>query len=169
MIQTWSLEHHEHVTDDTYEEVMARFMAVTGSVEEGFDVIAKHIDSKESFQSTFKEREGSSGFMRFMVVDHGAWLTRFYDQPTKATMIVLGNPLIAITMLQQDLRAGLNVPTRIYIYAGPSGQTHIVYDLPSTQMGDLTEEAQAAAKKLDEKLIALATSIAGQSSPAGNR
>jgi uncharacterized protein (DUF302 family) len=153
---------------------MVRLMAATGSIEEGFGSIVQPIDSKESFHRAFKEREGSSGFMRFMVLDHGGWLSRFYGQPTKATMVILGNPLIAITMLEHDLKAGLNVPTRIYIFEGPSpdgqsGQTHIVYDLPSTQMGNLTDETKAAARKLDEKLIALATAIAGKVSDKGDR
>lgn len=154
------VEHREHITDTPYEDVIAHFNAVTGSVEEGFGSIAATVQSEEDFQRVFKEREGSSGFMRFMVTNHGEWLTRFYGQPTKATMIVLGNPLIAITMLKHDVGAGLNVPTRIYIYEGSDGRTHVAYDLPSTLMGNLSEDAREAARKLDEKLVALATSIA---------
>lgn len=164
MITTLQLVHREHVTEDSYEDVLARFMAATGSIEEGYDTVSDAAEDLEDFERTFKAREGSSGFMRFMVIDHGEWLTRFYNQLTKATLIVLGNPLVAITMLKHDLGAGLNVPTRIYIYEGPDGRTHIVYDLPSTQMGNLTEEAQAAAMGLDAKLIALATEIAGHPS-----
>jgi uncharacterized protein (DUF302 family) len=155
------VDHREHMTEDSYEDVIDRIMAVTGSVEEGYDTVSDATEDLEDFERTFKAREGSSGFMRFLVLDHGEWLTRFYDTPTKATLIVLGNPLIAISMLGPDVGAGLNVPTRIYIYEGLDGRTHVVYDLPSTQMGNLTDETRAAAGKLDAKLIALATDIAG--------
>ena len=60
--------------------------------------------------------------MRFLTVDHGGWLSNFGKAP-KAMMVVLGNPLIAITMIKHDIRVGLNVPVRIYIYEG-CGRSH---------------------------------------------
>ena len=161
MIRTLQFEHHELVTERPFEEVLAAFNAATGSVEEGFAPLAEACADKAEFEALFKQREGSSGFMRFMVTDHGSWLSRFYDLPRKAVMIVLGNPLIAISMLQPSLGAGLNVPTRIFIFEGPDGRTHVTYDLPSTLMADLSDETKAAARNLDAKLVALAERIVG--------
>jgi uncharacterized protein (DUF302 family) len=46
-------------------------------------------------------------------------------------MYTIGNPLIAITMLQHDIAAGLNVPVRVMIYRNESsGTTRFVYDEP---------------------------------------
>ncbi|KAA0121894.1 DUF302 domain-containing protein [Methylobacterium sp. P1-11] len=78
-------------------------------------------------------------------------------------MYTLGNPLIAITMLRHDIRAGLNVPVRLVIYHDEaSGTTRLAYDVPSTLMGNIADEAcLAAAGGLDAKLAALAEQVTG--------
>ncbi len=164
MIRSLSVEHHEYVTDRPFDEVLAAFNVATGSLEEGIGSVLQSIDNVAEFESDMKARESASGFMRFMVVNHGAWISRYYGMPSKAVMVVLGNPLIAITMLEHDVRAGLNVPTRLMIYEDVDARTRVVFDLPSTQMGNLPEAAQAAARKLDAKLIALANFITGSPS-----
>src|SRR3546814_5681819 len=89
--------------------------------------------------------------MRFSVIDHGRWLAVMGRQ-AQALMIVLGNPLIAWTMLRHDVAAGLNVPVRLSIHEDPEGKTRVSYDLPSSLMsfivdGDLAD----AARELDRK------------------
>ena len=78
-------------------------------------------------------------------------------------MYTIGNPLIARTMLEHDIAAGLNVPVRLMIYEDPaSGTTRLTYDLPSSLMSGLkNKKVNAAAKKLDAKLIALAVDATG--------
>ena len=99
--------------------------------------------------------------MRFDTFDHGAWL-RLIGQSAKAVLVILGNPLIARTMLQHDIRAGLNVPVRLLIYEHSDGTTRVAYDLPSSLMSDLDNaDVSAAAAKLDAKLFALAQAITG--------
>lgn len=156
-----AVEHQEHLTDKPFDDALTELYAVTGSLEEGVGVAVADSADRDDFEAKMKNREGSSGFMRFMVLNHGAWLTKLYERPTKAVLIILGNPLVAITMLEHDIGAGLNVPTRVYLEETADGQTRLSYDLPSTLMGNLTEEAQAAARKLDEKIVAFATRLAG--------
>ncbi len=161
MIQTLAVEHREHVSARRYEDVIAAFEQATGSVEEGFDTVAADAHSAADFERIFTARTGSSGFMRFLTVDHGGWLAHF-DRPGKAIMYVIGNPLIALTMLKHHIGAGLNVPIRIYIFEGDDGTARVAYDLPSTLMSGLANPAVTeAAKKLDAKLIALAEQISG--------
>lgn len=57
---------------------------------------------------------GPSGFMLFGVVDHGAWITKV-GVPRKAIRVILGNPLIAITMLRHDVTAGLFAPVELLL------------------------------------------------------
>jgi uncharacterized protein (DUF302 family) len=52
--------------------------------------------------------------MRFLTVDHGAWLARI-GLNARARMYTIGNPLIARTILKHDIAAGLNVPVRLMI------------------------------------------------------
>src|SRR3546814_9575224 len=96
-------------------------MEATCSVEEGFGVVAAGATTQPEFKAAFRLREGSSGFMRFSVIDHGRWLAVMGRQ-AQALMIVLGNPLIAWTMLRHDVAAGLNVPVRLSIHEDPEGK-----------------------------------------------
>ncbi|KAH9934116.1 TT1751-like protein [Amylocystis lapponica] len=74
-------------------------------------------------------------------------------------LYTFGNPLIAQTMLQHDLRAGFHVPPRLLVLqkADRDG-TRVVYILPSSLTvaasvgGRLNEELKKAAEVLDKKL-----------------
>jgi uncharacterized protein (DUF302 family) len=81
----------------------------------------------------------------------------------RARMYTIGNPLIARTMLEHDIAAGLNVPVRLMIYEEPASRTtRLTYDLPSSLMSGLKNKKVAtAAEKLDAKLIALAVHATG--------
>jgi uncharacterized protein (DUF302 family) len=161
MIKFLTVEHREHVTQKSFEAVMAAFKTATGSVEEGFSQVTEQATNPQQFEAIFRAREGSSGFMRFDTFDHGKWL-QLIGQTAKAVMVILGNPLIARTMLQHDIRAGLNVPVRLLIYEHTDGSTRVAYDLPSSLMSGLENaDVTAAATKLDEKLVALAKAITG--------
>jgi uncharacterized protein (DUF302 family) len=100
--------------------------------------------------------------MRFLTVDHGGWMF-CYGSSARSRMYTIGNPLIALTMLQYSVAAGLNVPIRLLIYEDiESGTTRLAYDLPSSLMSVLeSDEVTAAAKKLDAKLIVLALHATG--------
>ena len=159
----FTVHHNEHVSSRSFEEVVNAFESAVGSVEDtGFAVLVASTKSAEEFESQVKSRESTSGFMRFLTVDHGAWMTRV-GLKAKARMYTIGNPLIARTMLEHDIAAGLNVPVRLMIYEDAASRTtRLVYDLPSSLMSGLqNEKLAAAAKKLDAKLIALAVQGTG--------
>src|SRR6478609_747537 len=130
MIKFLTVEHREHVTQKSFEAVVAAFKTATGLVEEGFSQVTDQATNSEEFEAIFRAREGSSGFMRFDTLDHGKWL-QIMGQTAKALLVILGNPLIARTMLQHDIRAGLNVPVRLLIYEHSDGSTRVAYDLPT--------------------------------------
>jgi uncharacterized protein (DUF302 family) len=163
MRTTFTVHHNEHVSSRPFEEVVNAFESAVGSVEDtGFPALLAATKSAEEFESQVKSRESTSGFMRFLTADHGAWLARI-GLNAKARMYTIGNPLIARTMLEHDIAAGLNVPVRLMIYEDAvSGTTRLAYDLPSSLMSGLQNEKVAgAAKKLDAKLIALAIHATG--------
>ena len=154
----FTVHHNEHVSSRSFEEVVSAFESAVGSVENsGFPELLASTKSAEEFESRVKSREGKSGFMRFLTVDHGTWLARI-GLNAKARMYTIGNPLIARTMLEHDIAAGLNVPVRLMIYEDAASRTtRLAYDLPSSLMSGLqNKKVAAAAKKLDAKLIALA-------------
>src|SRR5438105_7956696 len=163
MRDMFTVHHNEHVSSRSFEEVVNAFESAVGSVEDtGFAVLVASMKSAEEFESQVKSRESSSGFMRFLTVDHGAWMARI-GLNAKARMYTIGNPLIARTMLEHDIAAGLNVPVRLIIYEDAVNcRTRLAYDLPSSLMSGLqNEKVTAAAKKLDAKLIGLAVHATG--------
>jgi uncharacterized protein (DUF302 family) len=158
-----TVHHNEHVSSRSFEEVIRAFESAVDSVEDtGFPALLASTKSAREFESRVKSREGVSGFMRFLTVDHGAWLARI-GLNAKARMYTIGNPLIARTMLEHDIAAGLNVPVRLIIYEDAvNRRTRLAYDLPSSLMSGLqNEKVTPAAKKLDAKLIALAVHATG--------
>lgn len=162
MKKTYQVQHNEHVTRRPFEEVIQAFEQAVGSVEGLYDdIVAKSRDASE-FERLVREREGSSGFMRFFTADHGAW-AKLEGIHFRARMYTIGNPLIAMTMLKHEAAAGLNVPVRILIYEEAGGETtRFVYDLPSSLMSVLgNEQVMNAARKLDEELISLAVDVTG--------
>jgi uncharacterized protein (DUF302 family) len=163
MRTTFTVHHNEHVSTRPFEEVVNAFESAVGSVEEtGFPALLALSKNAEEFESQVKSRESTSGFMRFLTADHGAWLARI-GLNAKAVMYTIGNPLIARTMLEHDIAAGLNVPVRLMIYEDAVNRTtRLTYDLPSSLMSGLqNDKVTAAAKRLDAKLIALAIHATG--------
>jgi uncharacterized protein (DUF302 family) len=158
-----TLVHCEHESEWTFEEVVAAFEKAVGVVEgEAFRNVVANSQNEVEFEKGMRAFEGPSGFMRFLDVDHGAWMMRI-GLKAKCRLYVLGNPLIARTMLKHDLGVGLNVPVRAMIYEDQkTGRTRFAYDLPSSLMARLqNKDVTAAAKLLGQKLIALAKSVTG--------
>jgi uncharacterized protein (DUF302 family) len=167
MRQTYTVQHNEHSTKRGFDEVVRTFEAALGSVEDGaLTAIATSSRTAAEFEERVRSHEGSSGFMLFLTVDHGGWMSH-YGSGARSRMYTIGNPLIARTMLQHSVAAGLNVPIRLLIYenieSGATGiTTRLAYDLPSSLMSVLgSDEVTAAARKLDAKLIALAVHATG--------
>jgi hypothetical protein len=163
MIDNFTVQHCEHASPRQFEAVVAAFEAELGSVEDPATIPREvaAATSQADFEARIRAYEGRSGFMRFLTNDHGAWM---YWMGTKAKIrsYIIGNPLIAQTMISHDPGVGLNVPIRVVIYQAASGETRLAYDLPSSLMGRLhNDDVSAAALKLDAKLRALALLATG--------
>jgi uncharacterized protein (DUF302 family) len=157
------LIHREYVSTRSYAEVVARFEAAIGNIgSDGLTRASTESKSAEEFEARVKKFEGSSGFMQFMKIDHGPWM-KVRGLKGRGVLYILGNPLIAQTMIKFDISVGLNVPVRMFVYEDEaSGTGRIGYDLPSSLMARLgNEEVDEAAKALDAKMAALAESATG--------
>ncbi|MFH1558068.1 MAG: DUF302 domain-containing protein, partial [Pseudomonadota bacterium] len=99
----------------------------------------------------------------FLTNDHGAWMARV-GVDAKIRSYIIGNPLVARTMITHDPGVGLNVPIRVVIFQTASGEVRLAYDLPSSLMSRLhNDQVSAAALKLDAKLRSLAELATGAS------
>ncbi|PVH73450.1 TT1751-like protein [Cadophora sp. DSE1049] len=119
--------------------------------------ISQSADPREQFTNTVNKTIGPHGFMIFQEFNHGAWIPLFgVGDGLKSKRIILGNPLIAITMLKHDINAGLFVPVEILVLEKKEG-TEIIYNLPSGLIAGLNKDPElcSASEKLDEKLAVL--------------
>ena len=122
--------------------------------------IADKFESWESYEKEVESHVGPSGFMLLAIFDHGAWIKKAGIHK-KVLRIVIGNPLIAITMLRHDLTAGLFAPVELILIEGENGQCSLTYVKPSSLMVvEKNDALLTAALALDAKLEALAQKVA---------
>jgi hypothetical protein len=77
--------------------------------------------------------------------------------------VILGNRLIAVTMLRHDVSAGLCAPVELLVMDEGAGSS-VTYVKPSTLMVvESNPELLSAAEELDAKLAALAEKVTNSS------
>ena len=142
----------------SYGELIGALLADIGDKPVPINDIATSTDDWDSYRERVESHVGPSGFMLFALLDHGAWITKA-GIDRKAIRVILGNPLIAITMLRHDVTAGLFAPVELLILDEPAGSS-LTYVKPSSLMAvEPNHELLSAAEKLDAKLAALAEKV----------
>jgi hypothetical protein len=145
-----------------FDAVVEALLADVGRSPVPINDFAKRFDSWESYEHEVASHVGPGGFMLFGLFDHGSWLTKTGIEQ-KVLRVVIGNPLIAITMIRHDVTAGLFAPVELLITeeAGgrgreeQSGRSAVTYVVPSSLMVvEPNPPLLAAALELDAKLQA---------------
>jgi len=145
-------------SDKSYDEVLRALLDDIGDKPVPINDIVTTTDEWESYRARLESWAGPSGFMLFGLIDHGAWITKA-GIDRKAMRVILGNPLIAITMLRHEISAGLFAPVELLIVDEGAGSS-VTYVKPSSLMVvEPNPELLSAAKALDAKLAALASKI----------
>jgi uncharacterized protein (DUF302 family) len=146
----------------SYDNLLSALLSDIGEQPVPINDIATATDDWRSYREQVESRVGPSGFMLFGLIDHGAWITKA-GIDRKVLRVVLGNPLIAITMLRHDVTAGLFAPVELLL-ADEGGRSSLTYVKPSSLMVvEDNPELLSAAAELDAKLAALATKVTGGS------
>jgi uncharacterized protein (DUF302 family) len=142
------------------DELVAALLADIGQSPVPINDIATSTNDWQAYQERVQTHVGPSGFMLFGTVDHSAWITKA-GIDRKALRVILGNPLIAITMLRHDVSAGLFAPVELLLTDNGTGSS-VTYVKPSSLMAiEPNPELLSAAKELDAKLAALAEKVTG--------
>jgi uncharacterized protein (DUF302 family) len=148
-----------HDSDKSYDGLLAALLAGIGEKPVSLDDLVTASSDWESYRREVEPHVGPSGFMLFKLIDHGAWITKA-GIDRKVMRVILGNPLIAITMLRHDVTAGLFAPVELLILDEGEGRSSLTYVKPSSVMVvEKNPELLAAAEELDAKLAALATKV----------
>jgi uncharacterized protein (DUF302 family) len=143
----------------SYDELLAALLADIGEHPVPINDLATATSNWQAYQERVESHVGPSGFMLFSLIDHGAWITKA-GIDRKVMRVILGNPLIAITMLRHDVTAGLFAPVEMLLVDEGEGRSSLTYVKPSSLMVvELNPGLLGAAKELDAKLAALATKV----------
>jgi uncharacterized protein (DUF302 family) len=143
----------------SYEELLAGLLADIGERPVPIDDIAKRFHDWESYEREVQSHVGPSGFMLFDLFNHGGWISKA-GIDRKVMRVVLGNPLIAITMIRHDVTAGLFAPVELLLTDEGDGRSSLTYVKPSSLMViESNPELLSAAQELDTKLAALAAKV----------
>ena len=143
----------------SYDELLAALLADIGDTPVRINEIAVAADSWQAYQEKVEPHAGPSGFMLFALLDHGAWIAKA-GIDRKVMRVILGNPLIAITMLRHDVSAGLFAPVELLVMDERDNRSSLTYVKPSSLMVvEHNPELLSAAEKLDAKLAALANKV----------
>jgi uncharacterized protein (DUF302 family) len=153
----------EVTTSLGFDEVLARLHAQMGraSVQDIVALAKLPVTEAEYVREVRTRFVGDSGFMLFAEIDHGGWLSKFGIN-RRTVRWILGNPLIAVTMIRHDIAAGLFAPVELLVTEAEDEQgATVTYMRPSSLMmvkdnPPLLEAAQALDEKFDA-LVALAT------------
>ena len=143
----------------SFEDVVAALLDDVGDKPVPINDFAARFESWEAYEREVQSHVGPSGFMLFATLDHGAWIKKT-GIARDVLRVVIGNPLIAITMLRHDVTAGLFAPVELLIADEQHGRSSLTYVVPSSLMVvEENEPLRAAAVALDAKLMALAAKV----------
>ncbi len=148
----------------SFEEVLLNLQKVVGTktILQRNTQEASFAPTREQFEHAIQSQVGESDFMLFFAIDYAQWLPLFGIE-RKVVRWILGNPLIAITMIQHDITASLFAPIELLLVENESGDgATVIYDLPSSLMVIEPNPAlEASARTLDSKLEALVSRVTG--------
>jgi uncharacterized protein (DUF302 family) len=143
----------------SYDDLLAALLADIGDEPVPINDVATATGAWQEYQDRVESYVGPSGFMLFSLVNHGAWITKA-GIDRKVMRVILGNPLIAITMLRHDVSAGLFAPVELLLMDEGEGRSSLSYVKPSSLMVvEPKPELLSAAEELDAKLAALAEKV----------
>jgi hypothetical protein len=120
--------------------------------------------NQANFETIVRSNLGPSEFMLFHEINHSQWLP-IYGIKRRVLRLIFGNPIIAFTMMSDDLTAGLFAPVEILLVEGYDGNgCTVVYVLPSSVVAAANPSLLPAARELDRKLDALISGATGVAS-----
>lgn len=143
----------------SYDQVLASLLEEIGDAPvELASLVQDHI-TWEGFRDEAEKLAGPSGFMQFALIDHGGWMAKA-GPFRRSARIILGNPVLAITMLEHDLSAGLFAPVEALLIETGTDNCTLLYVKPSSAMVvEPNEELLKAAQNLDDKFFQLASKV----------
>jgi uncharacterized protein (DUF302 family) len=164
---TASIERSTVSTGLTYPALVAAFESELGRFDpaDGARLVERQTPWSE-VERDVGRAAGPHGLMIVGQANQGA-IASLSGHPTKCSLYLVGNPVIAAGILRIDVRASLYVPFRVCLYDdGDPGGARIAFDRPSSSLATLGRpELTDVAKLLDQKIDGVVAAIARSSVP----
>jgi hypothetical protein len=145
--------HISTVVEPGFTEFANAFENLAGRISESD--VANISTDPEGTRRHIEALQGYQDLIIFDIKDHGS-LFNLVGKKRYAKQYLIGNPLIAFSMTQHDIRAALYAPLRVLIYADEQDRTVVEYDKPSDQFGQFgVPEITETGLGLDQKLVRL--------------
>jgi uncharacterized protein (DUF302 family) len=159
-----TIEHIVVASGRSYEEVKAALesqLGVLGNLDETVKQMAVGKPSWEQVSQAIEKRMGPSGFSIFGKLEPGSLLA-LAGKPRRIMQYLVGNPLLAIQMMERAPEVALYAPIRLAVYEGEQGKTFIAYDRFSSRLSQFQQpEITRVAQHVEEKLEELVAKAAG--------
>lgn len=155
-------ERVQYVSDKPFAELLVTFRAAVGERPMPLDDLSAAAKiGWEAYRALVEARLEGNDFMLFGLVDHGEWI-RTTGIDRDVVRAIIGNPLIAITMLRHDVKAGLFAPVELLLVGEDDDRSSLTYVKPSSLIVVADNPPLlAAAQVLDDKLATLAAAVTG--------
>lgn len=148
-------------SEKSFEQVTSAIEAMASQADNMLLRQLKRLDTNKSFEqvkSAVESMVGKSGFTILVDFELGGLLTSQSGKRNKSKLYIIGNPLIANQMFEQNPAVGLYVPLRLFVYEDFEGKTCVTYDQPSSLLNQFqNEKISTVAQILDRKIKELAT------------
>jgi uncharacterized protein (DUF302 family) len=165
MTQTFAIpvEHQIVASNRSYEQVKESLEARLGAAGK-IDALVRQLAAlkapREQVTQEIEKQLGTSGFSLFSKVDFEI-LFSLAGKPRRVSQYAIGNPLLALQMVEHLPEVALYAPLRLAVYEKNGGKTAVTYDrfsslLAPYQRAEITPIAQLVEQKL-EALVAEVT------------
>ena len=157
-----TIEHKVVISDKPYERIIEELEEQLGQRAD-WAALQQLIEANGTFEQAIQlveQQLGTSGFTILSKIEPGALLT-ISGKPTRATQYALGNPLLAIQMIEHAPEVALYAPLRLAVYENRAGNTVIAYDDFTSQLAQYPDpEIAPVAHLVEQKLEVLVAGVA---------
>jgi len=155
-----TVEHVLVTTNRRYEQVKVSLetqMNVLGNTDELMKQLVAAKASWDQVRETIEKRIGPSGFTIFGKVEQGQLLS-LAGKPRRVIQYAVGNPFLAIQMIEHAPEIALYAPIRLAVYEVEDRRTCISYDRFTSVVAQYPHpEVARVAKQVEQKLEDLVT------------
>lgn len=158
-----TIEHMVITSEQSYEHVVEALEAQLGRRAD-WDALQQEFETNATFEQTrqlIEQQIGTSGFTAFHKFNPGNLLT-LSGKPTRAAQYAIGNPLLAIQMIEHAPEAALYAPLRLVVYENDAGKAVVAYERFTSQLAQYSHpEIARVAQLVEHKLEALIAEACG--------